>query len=498
MSKKKRSLSLNKKIALIPCSVFIPMLLVVMYLLATLLSSTKDYSAITESVTYANQYSQEFKERMDYSMYLAVIGNKTLSELGDGETTINGIITVNPYEYIEELSSVCIDLSNMATAPINKTKITRVENSLKSLTKRVATLEKMISGGSSYDAKIDYLEENIRGQSGLTTIIQGALQEYIFRETKNFAQVKQALQEQTRHAIELSVIALAGTVIISLVLSGLATRSVTRPIRNLCSQTRKVAQGDFTAKSTMESIDEISVLTQSFNDMTAKIGVLVDNIKQQEKTLRMAESKLLQAQINPHFLYNTLDTIVWLAEEKKSTEVISVVTALSEFFRTTLSKGKDQITLEEEKSHIESYLKIQQFRYQDILEYKMNLPESLYRYIIPKLTLQPLVENALYHGIKKQRGKGFIHINGWEEDGYIHLVVSDNGVGISTKKLQHLRNSILQMDAAAKDRSFGLANVNQRIRYYYGEACGVFLESREGEGTNVTVLLQAKNNLHFS
>ena len=123
--------------------------------------------------------------------------------------------------------------------------------------------------------------------------------------------------------------------------------------------------------------------------MTEEIGILVDDIRKKQENLRIIENRLLQEQINPHFLYNTLDAIVWLAEENKSAEVVKMVTSLSDFFRTTLSKGHDYITVKEERTHIESYLEIQQFRYQDILDYEIQMDDEIYCYIIPKLTLQP-------------------------------------------------------------------------------------------------------------
>ena len=152
-----------------------------------------------------------------------------------------------------------------------------------------------------------------------------------------------------------------------------------------------------------------------------KIGILVDDIWKKQENLRIIENRLLQEQINPHFLYNTLDAIVWLAEENKSAEVVKMVTSLSDFFRTTLSKGHDYITVKEERTHIESYLEIQQFRYQDILDYEIQMDEEIYGYIIPKLTLQPLVENALYHGIKNKRGKGKILITGKKQGDKNHF-----------------------------------------------------------------------------
>ena len=146
--------------------------------------------------------------------------------------------------------------------------------------------------------------------------------------------------------------------------------------------------------------------------MVEQIGNLVEDIRVEQLNLRATELKLLQAQINPHFLYNTLDAIIWLAEAGEKDQVVMMVTALSDFFRTTLSKGRDFITVEEEERHIDSYLKIQQFRYRDILAYEIDIPEELYQYQILKLTLQPLVENALYHGIKNKHGLGHILVTG--------------------------------------------------------------------------------------
>lgn len=492
MKKLRNWKSLNGRILMIAISALVPMICAVAYLLLVLIHLGADYDEITRSVTYANQYTKDFKERMDYSMYLAVIGNKTVEELGNGETTINGIVTVNPYEYIDELDKASEELSEIATASINKTKIVFVKNSLKSLRKAVSKLEQMIQDGDTYTEKMEFLENNIRGQSGLTSVIQGAIQDYVYEETKNYEKAKENMEKQVDAALKLCVTATAAAILLSTILSGMAVKSVTKPIKKLCSQTQKVAKGDFTAQTKIESMDEIAVLTDSFNNMTSEIGMLVENIKKQEENLRIAESRLLQAQINPHFLYNTLDTIVWLAEAKQNEEVVSMVTALSSFFRTTLSKGKDYITIQEEESHIHSYLQIQQFRYQDIMDYEIDIDEELYPYSIPKLTLQPLVENALYHGIKNKRGGGLIRITGRKVKNRIYLKVEDNGIGMSEKELDRLRRGVYRIQNAEDTSGFGLANVNQRLQYYYGEEYGVFFESEEGKGTQATVIIEAK------
>lgn len=490
----KKNLSLNKRLISIAMTAFVPMVLVLIYALASLSTATNAYSKITQSVTYANLI-KDFKERMDYSMYLAVIGKKDFEALGDGETTVNGIVTVNPYTYIDEMKKVCSDLSKMATVDINKNQSIRLHNTLNSLEQNVETLELMINGSGSYDENMAYLDENIYM---LTTMVQDGIQDYIRVETTNLYDVSEKLERRNAQVYGVCILISAAAIIISLVLTLRALRSVTDPIRKLCDLTQKVAEGDFTVKSKDSDIDEIAMLAQSFNDMTGEIGNLIEDIKEKQKYLHLMETKLLQAQINPHFLYNTLDTIVWLAEDNQKEEIVTMVTALSEFFRTTLSRGLDFISVKEEELHIESYLKIQRFRYQDIMDYEIRIEPDILQYTIPKLLLQPLVENALYHGVKNKRGKSLIRISGKKEGNRLIFQVTDTGKGMSREVLERVRSNI-QKEAVERNREgFGLANINQRIHHYYGEEYGLFIESREDEGTEATILIEAKKIQPFS
>ena len=494
MKKISRNVSLNQRLVGIFLAVFIPMILVMSYLLASLTNATDAYAQITKSVAYANQYARDFKVRMDYSMYLAVIGKKDMRTLGDGETTVNGILTVNPYEYLNELSETCDTLADMATVDSNRNQIQRLKNSLKSLRKCVKELEDEIDTDTPYQEKMDYLDENIYM---LTSLIQEGIQDYIYVETTNYANVKAELDARNTRTFTLCLGASVVAVLMAIFLTMKASKSVTRPIKKLCRMTEKVAEGDFTVQEKETNTDEIAILTRSFNNMTQEIGGLVEDIKQQQKNLHIAETKLLQAQINPHFLYNTLDAIVWLAEENRKEEVVSMVTALSDFFRTTLSKGRDFITVREEQSHIESYLKIQQFRYQDIMDYEIDIAEELSEFVIPKLTLQPLVENALYHGIKNKRGGGTIRITGRLDGDKMVFLVEDNGKGMSEEVLERLKKSIGKEKADKNIDGFGLGNVNRRIRYYYGEQYGLEIESVENDGTKTTVTMKAQKNQPF-
>ena len=213
-----------------------------------------------------------------------------------------------------------------------------------------------------------------------------------------------------------------------------------------------------------------------------------EQVRREQTRLRKAEFELLQAQINPHFLYNTLDAIVWSAESGNEKQVVSMVGNLSNFFRTSLNRGKDVITVREDLLHVRSYLEIQKVRYEDILEFEIDVPETVTGSPIPKITLQPLVENALYHGIKNRRGGGRISITGEETENAVLLRVSDNGAGMSPERLAEVRRG-LTGGAPDEGTIYGLYNVGERIRLHFGEEYGISIDSTEGEGTVVTVRL---------
>ena len=278
----------------------------------------------------------------------------------------------------------------------------------------------------------------------------------------------------------------------SLTISRKIVEGITSPIRHLCHAAERAGRGDFEIRTHEERIDEIAVLSASFNRMVEEIGKLVEDIRVEELNLRAAELRLLQEQINPHFLYNTLDNIIWLAESNETAQVVNMVSALSDFFRTTLSKGKDYISVRDEEAHINSYLQIQQFRYRDILTYEIDMDEEVYDCEILKLTLQPLVENALYHGIKGKRGLGQIRITGCIRGGLLEFQVKDNGIGMKEERLREVRRIIMgEMEHTKEKGGFGLFNVNERIRLNYGRKYGLRIESTYGQGTCIWVTVPA-------
>ncbi len=186
-----------------------------------------------------------------------------------------------------------------------------------------------------------------------------------------------------------------------------------------------------------------------------------------------------------------MDTIIWLAEAKEHQSVIELTKALSQYSRISLNKGKDWITIADEISHIDSYLYIQKTRYEDILDVSVQIDSSILRYHILKLLLQPIVENAIYHGIKNKRGRGFLRINGGlDEENCIRFEVIDNGIGMDENRLQELRDHLLSGDVLPEAKNgFGLINVQQRIQLYYGKEYGLKINSWKGSGTRVTLTI---------
>ena len=276
------------------------------------------------------------------------------------------------------------------------------------------------------------------------------------------------------------LLVLAATVATGMIFS----RMITRPAKQLGEAMRafeKNAEG-FTYEQ-VHGTSEIVALSDSFNHMVVRIQRLMEKVRQEEITLRKTELNALQAQINPHFLYNTLDSIAWMCEEERNKEAVVMVNALAKLFRISISKGHELITIQKECEHAESYLKIQKYRYKNQFSYEFYVQESCREYLCNKITLQPIIENAIYHGLDMSE-EGKIRIEVMERDDNIVLAVIDNGVGMSKEQCKE----ILHRDA--KDKTgIGIKNVNDRIRIYFGEKYGLSIESELDEGTRVEICI---------
>ena len=265
------------------------------------------------------------------------------------------------------------------------------------------------------------------------------------------------------------------------------SRSLMNPIEKLLTMSNKISEGDFSSRVELSSSDEFNDLATGMNTMSEKIELLLEKSIREQKQLQMMEHKVLQAQITPHFLYNTLDAIIWAAEAERRPEVIALVSSLSSFFRISLSHGIDFIPISHEIEHVRNYLVIQQIRYSDVLSYEINVDEDIPDKKILKLLLQPLVENSLYHGIKNTRERGKIIVSIQKEGGKIRFTVSDNGIGMTEETLEKLKRDI---NEESGEKGYGLFNVNKRLKLYYNLHEGIEIKSEYRKGTEVSFLLE--------
>jgi two-component system sensor histidine kinase YesM len=382
------------------------------------------YDIIVENITQANEYNIDFKDDLDYAMYIIVVNSERASELVD---------IAQPNELIDETRQVFSGLYEKADSREAQNKLSLILRSLDTLEDRVDEIINDAQVIGNYELNLERLDLNIRI---LTELIQEQIQEYIYYEATNLETIREDIKNDVINVLLFSVLMLVATFVGAGYILGPIKKSITEPVQ-------------------------------------------------------ATELKLLQAQINPHFLYNTLDSIVWLAETKQNEQVSRMVTSLSDFFRTTLSKGKDYITVREEESHIRSYLEIQQFRYRDILEYNIKIDEDILEYEILKMTLQPLVENAIYHGIKNKRGLGHITVTGVKRNEHMVFEVQDDGLGMKPDRLEFMRRVVgdEEKDGKSTSSGFGLYNVAKRLKLNYGKKCDINIESTYGEGTTITLIV---------
>ncbi|MFC5449892.1 sensor histidine kinase [Paenibacillus aestuarii] len=274
--------------------------------------------------------------------------------------------------------------------------------------------------------------------------------------------------------------------IIAVLLSVILSLRISKPIKQLERSMKEVEKGNFDTQVDMQASNEIGHLSSRFNRMTMEIKeLMLQNVKEQE-TKRKIELQALQAQINPHFLYNTLDSIIWMAECEKSKEVVLMTAALAKLFRLSISNGQEFISVFHEVEHIKSYLTIQKMRYKSKLDFDIHVDPNIHHCKVIKIILQPLIENAIYHGIRNIPGIGKITVGGSRIGDEIVLQVSDNGIGMSPEEIQNL---FQKEHTSSKGSGIGVKNVDLRIKLHCGERYGLRFDSTLGQGTTVSIVL---------
>lgn len=450
----------------------VPIFSILFFSIYNLWSSNQRYEDMINSTLVASEFSLDFKKDFDYEIYLVIVGNKTLKE-SDVDTMLR------------HAKNVVKGLENITESQDNRDRLQDIRKYLDSLQVYVARIDENMAEGNLYEENMEIWENDVQI---VTTLVRDEVSQYTYYEIQGIQKSRDDYQKFYTWMLRFCLIALVGVVVAVGIMFYLIPLSITRSFKELSQVTDEIAKGNLSVRANVNTGVEATALSNSMNTMIDKINELLEQVTTEQIRLRKAEFELLQAQINPHFLYNTLDAIIWLAEAGEQKRVVGMVRNLSDFFRTSLNQGKDINSIKEEMLHVKSYLEIQHVRYQDILSYDIEVPEALYIYSIPKITIQPLVENALYHGIKNKRGMGHISIRGEAGEKDFTITVTDDGIGIDETRLRQVQSGIQNKVLTGKD-FYGLYNVCERIRLNFGEEYGIFIESVYGEGTSVRVIL---------
>ena len=450
--------------------VALPLMIVIIVIASIGIGYALQYNAILNNVTMASDFNRDFKKDVDLKMYYYVIDSQYSEDL--------------PIKEVQSAEKIARNLINTTTEKDSLHAISSVLNLCKSMEDKM----QQIANTKEYDSRMDQLNNNIY-------ITTGLIQEYMYTYLYYEAVHLDALQSTmiTSMIVLMGAIAILALALLSFLLSysrKLSNRIVD-PIDKICERLVAIGKGGLLVCEPIQAdVEEVQLLSDGIESMVGHLKRQIDKNTEQEKQRRRTELALLQAQINPHFLYNTLDTIIWLIESGEISESVTMVSSLSNYFRFSLSRGQNVITLTEEEQHIRSYLEIQQMRYRDLMDYEIDIPEHLKNFILPKLTLQPLVENALYHGIKQRRRKGFIRVTGKTQNDLLTLEVADDGSGMTEERLEEVRAYL----ADGRREGFGLRTVHQRIRILFGGEYGLTVESAPDAGTRVIVTIPMQTN----
>jgi two-component system sensor histidine kinase YesM len=442
-----------------------PLMIVIIAIASLGIGYVLQYNAILNNVTTASDFNRNFKDDVDLKMYYYVIESQYSEGL--------------PIKEVQSAETIARKLTDTTTEKDSLRAISSVLNLCHNLEDKID----QIAVTKEYDSREDQLENNIYV---LTDLIQEYMYTYLYYEAVHL----DALQTTM---IRNMVVLMSVVVVLSLVLlyflltkSRNLSRRIVDPIDRICERLEAIGKGSLLVCEPIQAdVEEVQLLSDGIESMVGHLKRLIEKSTEQEKQRRRTELALLQAQINPHFLYNTLDTIIWLIESREISEAVTMVSSLSNYFRFSLSRGKNIITLAEEEQHIRSYLEIQQMRYRDMMEYEIDIPDQLKYFILPKLTLQPLVENALYHGIKNRRRKGFIRVAGRKQNERMILEVTDDGPGMTEERLGEVRASLTE----GRREGFGLRTVHQRIQILFGGEYGLAVESTPDIGTKVVATI---------
>ena len=430
------------------------------------------YEGIIENVYSANSLSSRLKGEIYTTMWNVVTGKTDFKEN-------------TQYELIDRIKKNLNQLEKHANSADNGYLIQVARNTLDTMEGYV----NKIGDNIAHDRPVRENEKILGEITSVSDLLYDVIQKFVAAEME-LAHIQNTKIQHSKNLMTLTQVLLFVAILLFLLRNyRQLNRSINEPIWRLKTMASRIAQGDLSIRVEKPEISELDELTDSLNIMAVKLVGLIEQNVQKQRNLQKAEMRALQAQIAPHFMYNTLGTILSLAEDGQNENVMITTLALSNFFRLSLNKGRDWVTVAEEKSHVENYLAIQKMRYGAILEYDIDFSPEILPESMLKLLLQPLVENAIYHGIKKTRRRGRISLKGYSTEDRMIFTVKDNGLGMTAEELAKLRGSLSNYDVSAPGTGFGLYNVYKRIQLYYETDESLTIESEYDKGCTITLRL---------
>ncbi|MBQ3374772.1 MAG: sensor histidine kinase [Oscillospiraceae bacterium] len=453
--------SIDGKLKSLIRQMIIPFSVILVLVIVLFVAFMLQYARVSSNITTASRFNHNFKDEVDLKMYTFVSGSSDelpYAEVGTArnlaETLQKATGNREAHRTIQSVLNLCDNLYDSIV---------------------------QIRDAVGYDERIQQLESNIYV---ITELIEEYIYTYLYIEAGELAEVQQKIN------IVIIVELLAAGILMLLLIRRTArktrsiTASITAPIDALYDRVDEIGHGALQAKMPVKAEDEkLQSLSDGIEQMVEKLDTQMKLNNEEQLRVRKMELALIQAQINPHFLYNTLDAIVWLIETGKTEQAEKMIVSLSTYFRSFLSNGKEIITLAEEERHIRSYLEIQQVRYKDILTYEIDFDPEYSQCLIPKMTLQPLVENAIYHGIKLKRGGGSILISDECDGTWITLRVKDTGMGMPDETLAELRAGLENDETPG----FGITAAYKRLKLLFGEKVTFDISSISGVGTEISI-----------
>ena len=420
-----------------------------------------------------------------YDKARALKGKRFWTKLYEGSNKLSMVRSINAMGSLTQIGILIINDNEAQLEGVFKT-LDRMDTSLLMLYEPDGNV--IYSSGNTEQVSVSELAKHIKEGSGSLSL-KGKEHIYVnyYSQPNDWNMVAMIPREELFAPIQIikyvTVAIVAACFVISIVFSLVIAYFLMKPVMTLRTLMLQVEKGELQIRYNSDKQDEISQLGYVFNSMLDRINLLLLENTEKQRRIRVEELKALQTQINPHFLYNTLDNVYWMAQMVDAKEICDILSALTNYYRISLSNGAEIIKIRDEINHVRNYMTIQKIRYENKIDCKIQIPDEILELCILKLTLQPIVENAIYHGLRGLDRQGTIYITASADEETLSIDVYDNGRGMGRERLDRVIGGFSHKD---KD-GYGLSNVNERIRLYFGDQYGISINSVENEYTCITV-----------